>query len=65
MITNAQTMACGNCGHGKFAIYKSTTLHIECLKCLSVSDIDVTIPKITIEWGENSEGILCEMTPHE
>jgi hypothetical protein len=66
MITGAQTMACGNCGCGQFRVYKSSkTIHVECVKCLSVSDLIVSTPKIDIEWGENSDGILSEMTPME
>lgn len=68
MNTNAQQMACGACGHGLFRIFHlpanpGFTLSAECLKCLSTSVIKPKPAELEIGWGENSDGVLCRMTP--
>lgn len=61
MNTNAQKMACGNCGHESFSIYtdKQGDLIAECNSCKSTTIITVT-SKIKLDWGEKSDGILCK-----
>jgi uncharacterized Zn finger protein len=56
-------MRCGACGNNEsFTVFKNTVtkyLIIECNECKSTSKITVSIPKLLIEWGENSDGILA------
>ena len=68
MITNARSMACGNCGHGLFRMFTQprpvdpmAVLMAECDKCKSVSLIHVDKPRLHIGWGEGAEGILTVM----
>lgn len=68
MITGAQPMACGNCGHGLFRMfltdaYTKTPLLSECAKCESITIITPSTPTLLREWGPNAEGILCPMEP--
>lgn len=59
MVENAQKMRCGNCGHEDFKIFSEPMgLIVECCKCNSTSTVRVSTPKIVIDWGEKSEGIL-------
>lgn len=60
MIENAKKMSCGNCASQTFTVYQSDeTIVIECQGCKSSSVLRVTTPRIMIDWGENSDGILC------
>ena len=63
MITNAKRMSCGNCGQDKFAIYQAGDVRLvaECLSCKSTSVITPSRVALSINWGENSDGILCVM----
>lgn len=68
MLTNAQAMACGNCGHGLFRMFSapaaaSLKLVAECAKCKSTSVIETRPAELTIEFGEGSDGCLCRMDP--
>lgn len=68
MVLNAKTMGCGNCGHGLFRMFKSVNddnlnLVAECNSCKATSIIGVNKPQIYIDFGEESDGRLCEMTP--
>ena len=68
MVTNAQAMACGACGHGFFRMFHqpvidSFRLIAECAHCKSTSNIEPSPPRLTIGFGENSEGTLCRMDP--
>jgi hypothetical protein len=68
MITNAQSMACGACGNGLFRMFHveaeaGFTLVAECQKCQSTSVIKPKPAELEIDWGENSDGVLCRMTP--
>lgn len=70
MITDAKPMACGNCGHGMFRMYKKNDkqddfkLFAECESCKSTSVIEASKPKLKIEFGEGSAGRLCNMGPN-
>lgn len=70
MITNAKPMACGNCGHGLFRMYKKTDkqdnfkIFAECESCKSTSVIQAAEPQLKIEFGEGSDGCLCDMEPN-
>lgn len=60
MIEDAKKMRCGACGGDTFRMYKEPKgLISECLKCKSTSTIRVRAPEIEIDWGEQSDGILC------
>jgi len=68
MIENAKRMGCGNCGGQTFAVYDTAgrgthfagkKLVVECLSCKSTSIITMSKPELLIEWGEDSDGILC------
>ena len=64
MIENSNKMNCGNCGGDSFKIYQEGKLkhiHVECENCKSTSIITITPAKLRIDWGENSDGILCVM----
>lgn len=53
--------ACGDCGNDTFTMYSSNEEeHIicECTKCKNTSEIVVTKPKIEIQFGEDSKGVL-------
>jgi hypothetical protein len=69
MITNAQPMACGACGHGLFRMFHTEadtggfSLIAECNQCKSTSVIKPKPAELEIDWGEKSDGILCRMTP--
>ena len=63
MITGARQMMCGNCGGLNFKMYNVFTqdlrLIAECCECESTSIIKPSLVRIDIDWGENSDGILC------
>jgi len=62
MQTELKKMGCGNCGGIRFEIYTkphSSKLTIECIKCKSTSVVKPSIPKLEIEFGENSDGRLA------
>lgn len=64
LITNASQMKCGACGGDTFKVFeqrgtKTTSLIIECCKCLSTSIIRASQPNIEIGWGPKSDGILA------
>jgi hypothetical protein len=66
MVTNAEAMMCGNCGHESFRMFCRKDdgylqqLFAECCSCKSVSVIEVDKPHIQINWGDGAEGVLCE-----
>ena len=70
MISNAKPMACGNCGHGLFRMYKKSDkqngfrLIAECDSCKSTSVIEASKPQLQIEFGVGSSGCLCDMEPN-
>lgn len=69
MIENARRLSCGNCGGKDFAVYDHTPddrhkpdeLHIECLACESVTTVKPTRVRLSLGWGEKSDGILCPL----
>lgn len=70
MQTNVQAMACGNCGSGIFRIFQQSQAYgfrliVECQKCKSTSIVDTMPAKLTIEFGDNSDGCLCTMDPND
>jgi hypothetical protein len=58
-------MRCGHCGGDTCKIYQADGFLVaECDRCQNTSHINVTLPKIVIDWGENSNGILyVPLTP--
>ena len=70
MVTGAQPMACGNCGHGLFRMFSSNDhgdmkLFAECAswKEYSVISCRQPQPELIIEFGDNCDGRLCNMEP--
>lgn len=72
MITGAQRMACGNCGHGLFRIFTmgrhgSFDAHLElateCGQCKSVSIVKPTPTLLQLDFAEDAPGRLCQMDP--
>ena len=62
MLQDARKLSCGNCGGKDFSIYQADDeFACECQSCKSVSILRATTPKIVIDWGEGSEGILCDL----
>ena len=63
MITEAKSMACGNCGRGLFKMFKDNKgLLCECTGCHAVTTIRVSVPEVVLDWAEgNDKGILTRM----
>jgi hypothetical protein len=60
MIENSKLMMCGACGCESFSVYNDNkSLYTECKVCKSVSEVTISKPKLTIEWTDNAQGILC------
>ena len=61
METNVQQYRCGSCGGTKYELYKSKKhdLIIECFECKSTSVISISQPKISIDFGEDSQGRIA------
>jgi hypothetical protein len=62
MIPDLKKGECGDCGNDKFQIFKQKDVDdqfvCECTKCKNTSIITLSRPKLEIEWGEDSKGIL-------
>lgn len=61
MITGLKQMRCGNCGHDTFKLFTSdeaVRIGVECQGCQEVSWIQPEPARLTIEFGENSDGRL-------
>ena len=57
-------LSCGNCGKDKFNMYKNNEtkdIVCECDNCNSTTIITVQPQVIKLDWGENSQGILCTL----
>ena len=68
MITGAQAMACGCCGHGSFHVFAppfgpGILVYLECDKCQSQSVIKPVPATLCIEWGPLGDGVLTVMEP--
>jgi hypothetical protein len=71
LFDTLQPMACGNCGHGSFAVscgHRSelVKLYVKCLKCDAVTTIAPKQPEpvLVIDWAaDNQSGVLCRMEP--
>lgn len=62
MYTNIKKAGCGDCGNQTFHIYgtkgETDKLIAECTSCKNTSVITITAPKIDIQFGEDSKGII-------
>jgi hypothetical protein len=71
IFKNVQAMGCGGCGNGLFRMFQNKNMldHVillaECTKCGSVSSIGTSIPTVTIDWTEGSNGRLSVGDPSE
>lgn len=71
LFDTLQPLACGNCGHGSFAVScghrsKLVKLYVKCLKCKAVTTIAPVQPEpvLVLDWAVgNDDGILCRMKP--
>jgi hypothetical protein len=61
MSENVRRMYCGACGHEEFFVYQAdkVSLYIECRSCNSTTVVSFTRPKIELNFGEHSQGILA------
>ena len=71
LFDTLQRLACGNCGHGSFAVAcghrrELVKLYVKCSKCDAVTTVAPMQPKpvLVFDWGIDSEdGVLCRMEP--
>jgi hypothetical protein len=61
-------LRCGNCGETKHTLYGEKTmggpdayacLKAKCVKCKSITHIEVSMPRIHFEWHPKAKGILA------
>ena len=63
MKENLQKFRCGGCGNDSYRVYQQEgniqQLFSECIKCKSITIIEVTKPKIDLKWDDGADGIMC------
>ena len=64
MVEGANKLMCGNCGKEKFSVFAQGKgvdykLIIECSHCKSTTVVESQKPTLKVEFGEDSQGILC------
>lgn len=63
MYTKLQQYRCGNCGNTTYNIYRENDhaqrLITECIQCKSQTEIAIKPAEIILQWGHNSNGIMC------
>ncbi|KVR21681.1 hypothetical protein WK13_34655 [Burkholderia ubonensis] len=63
MLTGMKQMWCGNCGCKDFKLFTAerhqyTDIAVECQGCKDVSHIRPVPAKLSVAWGEGSDGVL-------
>lgn len=61
--TNIKKFRCGGCGCDEYKLYADQHHHpimilAECQQCKSMTEIKITQPKLKLDFGENSEGVM-------
>lgn len=66
MVEGAKRMRCGACGKDVFSIFsvgqemsKDHKVIVECASCKSTTVITTAPSQLVLDWGENSQGVLC------
>lgn len=61
MKEDMKILKCGGCGESKVNLYISEAGEIlaECTKCERETKLTINKPVISLEWGDNGNGVLC------